>query len=132
LKTGQRKVPLLIHIAPSYFVALNYTCRYCHKCDLLLAHKHEIEHLLHELFSHVAPQVVGNDYLIVGSVEARAWRGNLNHPKKPAEILPHTHDFKCHYAELRFTMGGWFLEGQQAPMAKPPMSQEWVKSAHPV
>jgi hypothetical protein len=45
-KTGQRKVPLFIHIDPHYPIALNYTCRYCKSCDLLIAHKHEIEHLL--------------------------------------------------------------------------------------
>jgi hypothetical protein len=30
---------------PMHFIALNYTCRYCQSCDLLMAHKDEIEHL---------------------------------------------------------------------------------------
>ncbi len=34
-KTGQRKRPLFIHIDPRQPVVLNYTCRYCSRCDLL-------------------------------------------------------------------------------------------------
>jgi 5-methylcytosine-specific restriction endonuclease McrA len=40
-KTGQRKIPILIHVNPKHLIALNYTCRYCRDCDLLIAHKHE-------------------------------------------------------------------------------------------
>jgi len=68
-KTGQRKIPLLIHIDPLHLVALNYTCRYCRACDLLIAHKHEIEHLLTALFRPRDPDVIGNNYLIMGTVE---------------------------------------------------------------
>ena len=60
-KTGQRKIPLLIHTDPLQLIALNYTCRYCHDCDLLIAHKHEIEHLLTNLFLQFDPEVIGND-----------------------------------------------------------------------
>jgi len=35
-KAWQRKLPLLIHIDPSVLTALNYTNRYCKRCDLLL------------------------------------------------------------------------------------------------
>ena len=42
-RTGQRKLPLFIFIEPHYPVALNYTCRYCDHCNLLIGHKHEIE-----------------------------------------------------------------------------------------
>ena len=49
-KTGQRKLPLLIHIDPHVLMALNYTNRYCKRCDLLIAHKAEIEHYLTEMF----------------------------------------------------------------------------------
>lgn len=40
---GQRKVPLFIHIEPHYPIILGYTGRYCAACNLLIAHKHEIE-----------------------------------------------------------------------------------------
>ena len=37
-KTGQRKRPLVIHIDPQQLMVLNYTCRYCKSCDLLVVH----------------------------------------------------------------------------------------------
>jgi hypothetical protein len=64
-ETDQRKIPLLIHVEPMHLIALNYTCRYCKACDLLIAHKHEIEHLLTSLFSQCDPEAVGNNYLII-------------------------------------------------------------------
>lgn len=40
-------------------VARNYTCRYCRHCDMLIAHKHEIEHLLCGLFLELDPGAMG-------------------------------------------------------------------------
>ncbi len=126
-KAGQRKVPLLIHVDPSRMIALNYTCRYCQHCDLLVAHKDEIEHLLHDLFNDYDPQAIGNDYLVVGTVEKGAWREGLKQPKAMAEMLPYVHDFKTYYQELRMTQPGWYGPNQEPLVMKPPESQEWVK-----
>ena len=71
-KTGQRKRPLLIHVDPMHLISLNYTNRYCSHCDLLIGHKQEIEHHLTQLFSQRMPQDVGNDYLIIGTVEKKS------------------------------------------------------------
>jgi len=57
-KTGQRKVPLLIHVEPKNLIALNYTNRYCYRCYMLIGHKHEIEQHLTELFSQINPEVM--------------------------------------------------------------------------
>jgi hypothetical protein len=127
-KTGQRKIPLLIHVAPMHLIALNYTCRYCQACDLLIAHKHAIEHLLTGMFRQYDPEVVGNDYLIVGTVEKAAWREGLQRPKAVAEMLPHASDFAEYYNELRVTRPGWYKADQEPPVMEPPPSQEWVKS----
>ena len=99
-KNRQRKMPLLIHIDPLHLIALNYTCRYCQDCDLLIAHKHEIEHLLTELFRQYDPGVIGNNYLIIGTVEKSIWREGLEQPKAIAEMLPHASDFATYYKEL--------------------------------
>ena len=71
-KTGQRKLPLLIQIDPMHLIALNYTCRYCRQCDMLIGHKAEIEHLLATMFAQYDPSAIGNDYLIMGTVEKKA------------------------------------------------------------
>jgi hypothetical protein len=111
-----------------HLLALNYTCRYCHACDLLIADKHAIEHLLTGVFSQYAPEAVGNEYLIVGTVEKTAWREGLQQPKSVAEMLPHASDFAEYYTELRVTRPGWYPANQEPPMLEPPASQEWVKS----
>jgi len=128
-KTGQRKRPLLIHIDPNQLLALNYTCRYCRHCDLLIGHKHEIEHLLTTLFTRLNPTVIGNDYLIIGTVEKQGWRDGLSHPKAVVDMLPHVHDFKTYYQELRMTQPGWYHEEDEPPVREPPASTEWVKAS---
>ena len=90
----QRKLPLLIHIDPMHLIALNYTCRYCPNCDLLIAHQDEIEGLLAALFAEREPSVIGNDYLVLGTVERQAWREGVKQPKDIQEMLEHLHDFK--------------------------------------
>ena len=42
-KTRQRKLPLVIHIEPLQLVALNKTCQYCPRCDLLITHQDQLE-----------------------------------------------------------------------------------------
>ncbi len=44
--TKQRKLPLVIHVDPINLLSINKTCRYCPACDLLIAHKDEIEQQL--------------------------------------------------------------------------------------
>jgi hypothetical protein len=127
-KTGQQKIPLLIHVEPIHLIALNYTCRYCRECDLLIAYKHELEHLLTGLFSQMEPATVGNEYLIMGTVEKTVWREGLQQPKAVAEMLPHASDFVAYYQELRFMQPGWFPVAQKPPVMEPPPSREWVKS----
>lgn len=126
-KTGQRKIPLFIHVDPNYPIALNYTCRFCKKCDLLIAHKFEIEHLLVTIFQKLDPDAIGNKYLIIGTVEKKAWRENMQHPIKPTEMLSKIHDFKTVPSELSMTRGGWYAPNQEPQVMIPPPSSEWLK-----
>lgn len=126
-RTGQRKRALMIHIDPNQMVALNYTCRYCKECDLLIAHKHEIEHLLATMMKMRAPEFIGNNYLIIGILEQKAWKAAMQQERGVAEMLDYVSDFAEHYDELRVTETGWFGPGQQPGIRQPPPSQEWVK-----
>lgn len=127
-KTKQRKKPLLIYIEPRNLIALNYTCRYCQDCDLLIAHKHEIEHLLTEMFRQNDPSKIGNDYMIIGTVEKSTWRKGLEKSLTIDKMLPHASDFAKYYEELRFTRPGYYKADQEPPIMEPPLSQEWVKT----
>jgi hypothetical protein len=116
----------MIHIEPQTLIALNYTNRYCKCCDMLIGHKHEIEHYLTEMFRRSKPEIVGNDYLIFGVVERKAWAENMRKAKPLQEMRAHISDFES-YGELRMTMRGWFPAGQEPSMMEPPASTEWVK-----
>jgi hypothetical protein len=126
-KTGQRKIPILIHVNPHHLIALNYTCRYCRDCGLLVAHKHEIEYYLTALFIQQAPDTIGNDYLAVGTVEKSVWKEGLKQQQSSDKLLPHTSDFATYYEELQLTRAGYYKVDQKPPIAVPPPSQDWVK-----
>ncbi len=125
-KTKQRKVPLLIHIDPMHLIALNCTCRYCPDCDLLIVHRDLLEKLLAALFSERDPSVIGNDYLIIGTVERQAWREGMKQPQPLVEILAQAHDFKSH-SIIQMTVEGWFPEDEGPPLRQPPPPTVWVK-----
>jgi hypothetical protein len=128
-KSKQRKLPILIYIVPKHLIALNYTCRYCPDCDLLIAHKHEIEHYLTVLFSQQDPAVIGNDYMVMGTIEKSVWKEGMKQNKAIQELLPHTSDFAKCYEDLQLTRAGYYKVDQEPPVAIPPPSQEWVKTA---
>jgi hypothetical protein len=92
-KTRVRKLPLVIHVDPLQLVALNKTCRYCPSCDLLIAHRDELEAWLAAFFGQQKPEVVGNDYLVVGTEERAAWRRGTRTPLTTQELLAGLHDF---------------------------------------
>lgn len=104
-KTSQKKVPLVIYIDPHYPVNLNYSCRYCPECDILIAHKDEIEGHLYRLFSERAPEVMGNDYMVMGTTERVYWKEGFTKPHLPPELLANLHGFKEYLNFER--MGGW-------------------------
>ena len=126
-KTGQLKLPLVIHVDPKNLIALNYTNRFCHRCDMLIAHKHEIEHYLTEMFSKINPEIIGNKYLVIGTIDKQAWRENLRQSKPVTEMRKKMSDFK-NYQEIRMTMGGWFRQDETPPIVEPLPSNEWIKT----
>jgi len=105
-KMHQRKLPLLIHIDPKQLFSLNKTCRYCPHCDLLIAHQNEVEHILASFFSEEEPEIVGNDYLIVGTLERDTWKRGTQQPLTLQEMLDALHDFK-EVVTFKVTRGGW-------------------------
>jgi len=125
-KTGQRKLPLVIHVDPQNLINLNYTHRHCRRCDTLIGHKHEIEQFLSTLFSQHNPEVIGNRYVIIGTMEVKTWRAGLNKQLSINEARAHSHDLKT-YEELRMTMAGWFHKDQEPRVMEPSLSTVWVK-----
>jgi hypothetical protein len=106
-KMRQRKVPLFIHVDPFHPMVLGYTCRYCPDCDLLIAHQDQIEALMGNLFAEHDPEITGNDYLVIGTVERKAWREGMKQPKGIDDMLAHLHDFK-EVLTVEYQPAGWY------------------------
>jgi hypothetical protein len=93
-KMHQHKGLLFIHVDPFDPIVLGYTCRYCPDCDLLIAHQDQIEALLANHFAELDSSVIGEDYLVIGTVERTVWREGMKQPKDIDDMLAHLHDFK--------------------------------------
>ncbi len=105
-KTNVRKFPLVIHIEPDQLFILNKQCRYCIGCDLIIARRSEIESLMAAAFEQRDPAIVGNEYVVVGTLPRQVWRVRDNGDLRPADTLDHTHIFKNVW-EFKLVGGGW-------------------------
>jgi hypothetical protein len=105
--THPRKFALLIHVDSDELRVLGKTCKYCSKCEFIIAHQDEIEAELAAHFEQMRPNVIGNDYRVLGTVERKAWREGLAQPKAHDQVLAHTADFK-EYLEIEYQPGGWY------------------------
>jgi hypothetical protein len=115
-KTRQRKLPLVIHVDPMFVLSLNKTCRYCPYCDLLIAHQNDVEHFLASYFSEQKPEVVGNDYLVLGTEDRPAWKRGTQQQLSMKEMIEELHDFK---EVLTFKVtGGWMRDESKLPAQK--------------
>ncbi len=104
-KMGQRKLPLFIHINPNQPLLLHKTCRYCSHCDLVIAHRDEIERLIMTAFPTLDPQTMSNQYLIVGTVERADWKRIVQHKLPVQETIEALHDFN--EVVIFKPTGGW-------------------------
>ncbi len=89
-------------------MVLGKTCRYCSRCEMVMVQRAELEAELAHGLSQRAPQVIGNEYLVLGTMEKKIWRAGLEGEAKPlAGMLKHVADFKHQY-ELDYKPGGWY------------------------
>lgn len=93
-KTKIRKFPLVIHIEPRQLLLLNKMCRYCPSCDLIIAKKSEIESLMVASFEQSRPEIVGNDYLVIGVVDRKDWRHGTQGALLEGEVIERILVFK--------------------------------------
>jgi hypothetical protein len=91
--TRLRKLPLAVHVDPTQLLVLNKSCRLCDGCDLLIVHRDELEAQLAAAFAQLAPEVVGNDYLVLGTVDRADWRRGTKGELTVGDLVDHLHDF---------------------------------------
>ena len=63
--------------------------------------------LLANLFAELDPSVIGEDYLVIGTVERKAWRGGMKQAKGIDDMLANLHDFKEVLA-VEYRPAGWY------------------------
>lgn len=89
-----RKFALLIHIEGGDLTILGKTCQYCPACELIIAHQNELEAELARSFSKSGPEILGNPYLVIGTVELKAWREGLQRTLPLNHFRGRTSEFK--------------------------------------
>ncbi len=113
-KTRARKLPLIIHVQPRHLLALNMTCRFCARCDLLIAHQDELESLLAAYFGQHDPEVMGNDYVVAGTMDHADWESDMRGSPTVQDMLGHVYPF---LDEVSFEPAS--PAGEAAPSAEP-------------
>lgn len=101
-----RKHPFFIHIDPQQPVILNMTGKHCSNCDLLILHQDKVEELLAATLMGSNPDVIGNDYLVIGTVERKGWREAQKNPYGLKSTLDYLHDFR-EYVTFELENYGW-------------------------
>lgn len=110
--THPRKFALFLHINEWGPLTLGKTCRYCSRCELIMAHQDELED---QLMRQLPPEIARNGYLVVGTFDKKVWqRGMRGETQSLIDSLKDLADFKKHY-DLGCTPGGWYLPDQAPP-----------------
>ena len=106
--THLRKFALLINVDDWGPMVLGKTCRYCTPCELIMAHQDELESELAYSFASLAPEVIGNEYIVLGTVDKKLWKQGLKGGQPQLEeTLQHVADFK-RVLTLEVEPGGWY------------------------
>jgi hypothetical protein len=76
-----------------------------------MVHQDELEEQLAYNFSQIAPEVIDNEYIVLGTIEKKIWQEGLRRERPLVEMLEHTADFKRVY-HLGYEPGGWYPSDQ--------------------
>ena len=106
--THLRKFALFIHVEGGTPAVLGKTCRYCTPCELVIAHRDELEAELANGPTGFTPKADHGGYLVLGTVARKVWQEGLTGSAMQWEnVLANMADFKKHY-DLHVEPGGWF------------------------
>jgi hypothetical protein len=105
--TKVRKFPLAIHIDPKQFFLLNKKCRYCVKCDLIIARKSEVQSLIASAFERCRPEIIGNSYLVIGTLDRKDWKAATANKIDTDETQRRTYVFED-VRNFKVIPAGWY------------------------
>ena len=73
-----------------------------------MVHRDELEDQLAHSLTQIAPEAIGNEYAVLGTIEKNVWHEGLRgSEKQPAALLQHVAEFK-NVHELEYQPGGWY------------------------
>jgi Flp pilus assembly protein TadD len=92
-KTRPRKFSLFIHIDPDQPLLLDKICRFCYHCNLIIVHQDQLEDQMATTFSTLTPEIIGNTYEVLGTIDRSEWKGGMHDQLFVEELVEHLHDF---------------------------------------
>lgn len=110
-KTKIRKFCILIHIDPKYIFSINKSCRYCPKCDLIIAKQAELESLLAAICESYAPDTINNEYFVFGTMDRKDWKSAQTGKIHLHESLNRSYPFKDVW-NFEVRPAGWYPDTQ--------------------
>ena len=110
-KTKIRKFALVIHIDPQQLLLLNKKCRYCVKCDLIIAKKTELESLMTACFEESKPEIIGNNYFVMGVAERKDWIEGKKGKMPQGDTIERISVFRD-VLDFEPIRAGWYLEDE--------------------
>jgi hypothetical protein len=114
--TYPRKFPLLISVKDVTLITLGKTCKYCSRCEMIMCQQDELEMELAIAFARRAPEVLGSEYFVLGTVMRKTWQAGIAQTAERDDLFANTAEFKK-YRGLSITPGGWYMKGHEpAPL----------------
>ena len=96
----------MIHVEKWGPLVLGKTCRYCARCELIIVHQDELEGELTISMAKLAPEAIGSDYLVLGTMDKKIWQQGIKGSRPPRPDLgKYMANFKKHL-DLQ-AEGGW-------------------------
>jgi tetratricopeptide (TPR) repeat protein len=93
-KTQPRKFSLVMNVNPRHTTILDKMCRFCDACDLLIVHQDQLEEQLAMHFMTGKPEVIGNDYQVIGTLDRAEWKRGKQELLSSEQVIEYLHDFK--------------------------------------
>ena len=114
LQTRARKYCLMIHYedkAANYrqMISLNKSCKFCTHCELIIAQKSEVEHLLNQIVSNKGLKFIPNHYFVFGTMDRKHWNKGQKEAINPAEALNTVAPF-IDVWDFDIRPAGWYLD----------------------
>jgi hypothetical protein len=108
-ETKIRKYCLVIHIEPKNLFLLNKSCRYCPNCDLIIVKQADLEKLLIAICEKNAPDIIGNEYFVFGTVDRKDWKNAQTRKISPQDAIKLLYPFKNIW-KFEVRPRGWYPE----------------------